>query len=272
MSDDGSILSNLKNTITYKVRNAVTDPKANEAAKQEKEKEDEKKKLEEENKQKALEEKEGDPNKFSATRLVKKIGNQTLNIILQVLFPFIGLLLGMIVANEMIVYSAPIRIIFFVATFLVCYFVPFYAIILAIFYLFKGGYSYYINNMTEGPKRIIMPTIFALLPITTYKPQSSVASFFMYPFTYPKTELDAEQLPKIMESYWKDLTTSFPGYDSVKNLPIFVEDIKKLQKELDNLHKQPVVLNNSKTETNNTYKPTAPTAPVANNTNKQTAP
>lgn len=260
MSDDGSILSNLKNTITYKVRNAVTDPKANEAAKQAKEKEDEKKKIEEEKKQKVLEEKEGDPNKFSAMRLAKKIVNQTLNIIFQVFFPFIGLLLGMIVANEMIVYSAPIRIIFFVATFLVCYFVPFYAILLAIFYLFKGGYSYYINNMTEGPKRIIMPTIFALLPITTYKPQSSVASFFMYPFTYPKTELDAEQLPKIMESYWKDLTRSFPGYDSVKDLPIFVDDIKKLQKELDNLHKSSIVLNNSKVVANNT------TLPVANTT------
>jgi hypothetical protein len=39
-----------------------------------------------------------------------------------------------------------------------------------------------------------------------------------------------------MENYMKSLDESFKGFDSVKNLPVFVEDLKNIQYELSHLH------------------------------------
>lgn len=236
-----SLFSNIVNKAKYKAFKAAYDPKANEFAKEEvKRKEEEKAKKKEIEKEKTddttTDDTNGDPNKFSTKRFIKNTGNQTWYYIKKGLIPFASLMLAMIVTNEMIVYSVPIRIIFFIFTFAICYIVPFYAIILTIFYIFKGGYSYYVNNMTSRPKREIMPTIFALLPITTYKPMSSFVSFIMYPFTYPKTEQAAIKLPEIMKQYWEDLNNSFKYLDKIQNLPVFTEDLKKIKSDLNNLH------------------------------------
>ena len=64
--------------------------------------------------------------------------------------------------------------------------------------------------MTTAPKKNIMPIIYALLPISTYKPTSTLGAIFMYPFTYPKTETGANELPGIMDNYFEDLLKSFP--------------------------------------------------------------
>jgi hypothetical protein len=196
MSDDSqnSLWTNLINKVKYNLFKATYDPDANKYA----EKQAEISKTQEDQtitKQADTTDNTNidDPNKFSASRLLKKTGNQFIKTISIGLFPFLALMLAMIVANEMIVYSVPIRIIFFIFIFIICLFPP-VSIGLGIFYLFKGGYSYYVNNMTDRPKREIMPTIYALLPITTTKPVSSLGSFLMYPFTYPKTGTAEEQL------------------------------------------------------------------------------
>ena len=197
-TDDTSLLSNLKNKLTYKLHNVAYDPNANKfaAERAKKQKEEEEKKKQENADNKTTDDE--DPNKFSFKRVLKKTGNKTLDIIKKAIIPFVALMLAMIVTNELIVYSVPIRIIFFIFTFFICLFPP-AALILGFFYLLKGGYSYYVNHMTDRPKREIMPTIYALLPITTYQPTSSLGSFFLYPFTYPKNEIAAEQLPKTMK-------------------------------------------------------------------------
>jgi hypothetical protein len=238
--DDGSLWSNLKNKVAYKIHNAATDPNANkfaiERAKKKKEEEEKKKDLKTENNTDTTDDTNSDPNSFSAKRIVKKVGNQTLDILKKLIIPFVALMLAMIVSNEMIVYSVPIRIIFFIFTFLVCFFAQPLCILLGIFYIFKGGYSYYVNNMTDRPKQEIMPTIYALLPITTYQPTSSLGSFLLYPFTYPKTVEGEIQLPKTMKTYWNDLEASFKDLDKVKNLPLFVDELKQIQKDLSELH------------------------------------
>jgi hypothetical protein len=164
------------------------------------------------------------------------VGNQTLDILKKIFFPFLALMLAMIVTNELIIYAVPIRIIFFIFTLAICIFSQMAAISLSLYYILKGSYSYYVNNMTDRPKKNIMPTIFALLPITTYKPMSSFSSFFMYPFTYPKTENAALKLPEVMKGYWQSLVESFKDFDKIKNLPLFVEDIKNIQYDLSHLH------------------------------------
>jgi len=253
--DNPSLWQSLKNSAYYKVKKAVVNPEANKEAAEVKKKEEEKKedlkKSEKFEDKKETTEPPSDPNKFSIARLFGKIWNQTTNIFTILLFPFIALMLSMLVANEMIVYSAPVRILFFIFTFFICYFFKFYAIILGLYYIIKGGYSYYVNSMTDGPKRLIMPSIFALLPISTYKPISSVGSFFMYPFTYPKSEKGIKKLDEIMENYRNQLKESFPGLEEVKNIPIFVEDLKKMNERLEHLHdiKEPEIKLNSAVNT-----------------------
>ena len=230
-----SIWTNLKNKISYTVHNATSDPNANKfaAERTKKKKEDEIKKENANNKGNTTDDNNNaDPNSFSAKRLAKKVGNQTLDILKRLFVPFVALMLAMIVVNEMIIYSVPIRIIFFIFTFLVCYFAQKLRVILSIFYILKGSYSYYVNNMTDRPKKDIMPTIYALLPITTYKPTSSFWRFLYYPFTYPKSDIAAVQLPKTMEKYWNDLQESFKDLDKVSNLPIFADELKIIQKQL----------------------------------------
>jgi hypothetical protein len=271
-TDDTSLLGNLKNKLTYKLHNAAYDPNANkfaaERAKKIKE-EEEKKKQEKTDK---TTDNNGDPNKFSIKRVLKKTGNQALDIIKKVTLPFLSLMLAMIVANDLIVYSPPIRIIFFIFTFFVCLFPP-ATMLLGIFYLLKSGYSYYVNHMTDRPKKEIIPTIYALLPITTYQPTSMLGSFFLYPFTYPKNDVAAAQLPKTMKQYWDDLQASFPDIDKVKNLPIFATEIKQIQKDLSELHEPKgfmMKFGDSGSEpipnTNNTTKPISTTKPSIENT------
>lgn len=233
-TDSNSLLTNLKNKVTYKAHSVVYDPKANEFAQQQAQQkvEDEQKKKEQQVTTENTKQGNTDPNRFNAVRFVKTTGSQVKNILLQIFFPFLSLMLAMIVANEMIVYSIPIRILFFIFTFLVCYLTKVYAIVLGLFYLLKGGYSYYYNNMTSNPKKDIMPTIFALLPISTFTPLSSFVSFIMYPFTYPKTEKAALKLPEIMKNYYNSLVQSFYEFDAVKTLPTFVKDLKQIQIDL----------------------------------------
>jgi hypothetical protein len=245
-TDNDSLLTNLKNKVAYTLHSAVYDPNANEFAKQQQEKQKE----QEVTTEKAPEE-TGDPNKFSGTRMLKKTGSQIITILSYIIFPFVSLMLAMIVTNEMIVYSVPIRIIFFIFTFLICYFTKIFAIILSIFYILKGGYSYYHNNMTGKPKRDIMPTIFALLPIKTSIPESSFMRFIMYPFTYPKTEKGIQQLPEIAKNYVNSLIESFKGFNDVKTLPIFVDGLKDIETGLRELNKIPDLNNSSKPASSN---------------------
>jgi hypothetical protein len=84
-----------------------------------------------------------------------------------------------------------------------------------------------------------MPTIFALLPISAGIPDSYIASFFKYPFTYPKFEKDAKQLPIIMNNYMESLKKTFTYFDKVKNLPFVAEGFQRLEEEIEHLHDIP---------------------------------
>jgi hypothetical protein len=157
-------------------------------------------------------------------------------------YPAIALILSMYVTNEMIMYPYPIRLVFFIFTFLICKNYMTFMVLLAIFYLCKLGYQTFLNyTANDGAPRIrIMPTIFALLPLTTDIPVSSLGAFFMYPFTYPKNDKDAKQLPIIMNNYMESLKKSFTYYDKVKNLPFVAEGFQKLEENIEHLHDIPV--------------------------------
>ena len=230
--DDESFFTKFINLISYKINSALSDPNAEKYAAARA------KKKEEIIRQQAARNNTTvnnttNPNQFNSKRFLNKIISYTIKIIRIIFFPFAALMLAMIVANEMIVYSVPVRIIFFIFTFIVCFFTQPLCIILGIYYILKGAYSYYINNMTgRTDKVLIMPTIYALLPITMYKPESSFLRFFYYPFTYPKSAISEAEIPKTMEAYWKELNESFKDLDKVKNIPFFSKQLEKLETKL----------------------------------------
>ena len=245
-----SLLTNLKNKVTYNLHQAVNDPDANEFASNQPEplSPATTEKVEEDTGYFEISSTD-DPNTFNPKRLLRRIGNQIIRMIKNGFFPFIALVLSMYVTNEMIVYSAPIRLIFFIFTFWVCKnFMPF-LIILLIYYLCKLGYQYFLNNLSNGPKTKVMPTIFALLPLTTTVPVSSLGAFFMYPFTYPKNDYDAKQLPIIMNDYMESLKKAFVYFDKIQTLPFVVEGFKQLEENVKHLHDIPETEPETKPET-----------------------
>jgi len=241
---DKSILDNVRDKIMYKIHTATYDPEAEKFAKEQKEKEEKAK--EEKGKQEPFEEsqkaqksQDGTPTDSSKKKeepAKPGIGAKIWRGVTLAFVPLLCLMLSSLVANEMIVYAPPVRILFFLFTFLVCFFLRPMMYLLFFGYLIKGGYSYYINQMSGGPKQLIWPTRFSLLPITTYVPATPLGKFFLYPFRYPKEETETATLKEIMTDYENKLKESFPGLKQVEKLPIFVENLKNVKSYFENLH------------------------------------
>lgn len=182
---------------------------------------------------------------------VSGIFNKIIDIIQQLLYPLLILYLASLVSNEMIVYPAPIRFIFFLFVLTLCSVFSPATVILVFYYLVKAGYSYYRNQLEdrEGdttPIRIY-PRIFAILPIATTPATSLLGRFFKYPFYYPKTEEDRKELERtdgsggsIMDEYMEVLKESFPYGETVKGSEPFAERYNTVEKNMKRLHQAAV--------------------------------
>lgn len=248
MSDSGtnppptqtaSLFTNLKNKIQYNLHQAVYDPNANKFAQEQQQQQQQAAAQAEEKKAEATAAEEGDPNSFSYKRAAKNAYSSTIYWIGVLIVPFFALMLGMIVANDLIVYPAGTRTLFFIFVNLIVNFVPISGFVIGIFYVLKKCYSIYYNYYNKGTREI-MPYIFALLPITTTVPTNSIMKLLLYPFTYPKSELAREKLPVIMKQYWGDLQYSFPDLNDFKSIPAFAEGLKNIQGDFEELHAPPV--------------------------------
>ena len=231
---DDSFLTKLQNKVTYKLNEAVDDPNA-------------KKFAEERKTNQALAAKEAPTPQDQSTdtppstgrRILTKIWNGFTSGIALLLYPVACLVLAMFVANDMIVYAAPVRILFFVFTFLTCYFLSYMFAALLFGYTIKGGYQWYTYHMVGDHTKDIMPTVFTITPTTTYQPTSPLGSFVLAPFWYPQSEKKATVLPDIMRHYWNQLQESFPGLGELKSLPLFATGLQKAQATLGHLHDPP---------------------------------
>jgi hypothetical protein len=156
-------------------------------------------------------------------------------------FPFLSFLMASFIANEMIIYPAPIRLAFFLFTFLLCLSSTFIVVLLCLFYLCKWGYHYYVNEMSGGPKRIIMPTLFAFLPLTTKTYSNRLINWLATPFQYGEkwSKKDGEELKQRMELYETALKESFPYVEALKNQDPFEEQLQKIAKVFEELHQPP---------------------------------
>ena len=202
---------------------------------------------------------------FTSDEKINDILNRLYYIFKKSIVPFVSLILSMYVANEMIVYSAPIRAIFFIFTFVICFLFRPFMVFLTVFYIGKKSYHIYINKISGGEPRRIMPKIFALLPLTTSQPASALMSFIMYPFTYPKSDKDAEKLTEIMKNYMDSLTSIFPYFDKVKDVPVFAEGWARIKDWSEHLHDIPP--DNKEGEQVNAPMPSVLGAPKSNTTN-----
>uniref|UniRef100_A0A6C0KSD9 Uncharacterized protein n=1 Tax=viral metagenome TaxID=1070528 RepID=A0A6C0KSD9_9ZZZZ len=265
MSD--SLVTKLKNKITYRVKTAVedlvNDPDANAYAKEQAEKKDKVEpldtdipttaaELKDAAKAKADEANGAIPrDKFSAKRTFNQVWDYIVMIFEAIRYPLLVLILAMLIANEMIMYSAPIRAIFFAFIIIICSIATFPAGILTIYYLCKGGYSYYVNNMSDGPKQRIMPTIFAILPILMNKERPWYTRYLLYPFTYPKVPKKVGILKEIMDEHFQTLQNSFPFAKKVieqGGMEEFKEQFDKAKEYLDTMHDVSMVVFPSQAE------------------------
>jgi len=228
-------LTKLKNKITYSVNNLVDDPDANAYAASQAQQAPPQN-------QDTTTDPDDDPSKFSIIRFFKKLGKKLVehsqnyaSIVLSVLF-------ASIIANEMIVYSVPIRVIFFIFVIIVCItFTPAF-MVLAIYYGYKllySSYVYYYVEKNKQPTIPIFPTIYALLPVTTYKPSAPLLKFLLYLFTYPKTEEDLTHLENKMKEYDELLDKSFLYFKTLESDEVFVPLITKMKSSLKHMHDKP---------------------------------
>ena len=133
--------------------------------------------------------------------------------------------LASLVANDMMMYPPVIRAFFFAFTLFVTYTFSAFAFFVSCYYALRRGYDYYHQNLSsEMPKPpLSFPMIFAILPLTTMYPESSIVRFFMWAFMYQKSskpermEKENNRLEVIMTEYWKDLNKSFDYLNKIKS-------------------------------------------------------
>jgi hypothetical protein len=229
-----SFLNNLKNNIVYKANIIAYNPDANKYVTKKTKQETETQKEQKEQKENIS---DNESNTFSIRRLIKTIITKFTETFGSLFIPFMALMVTMLVTNELIIYSIPIRIIFFIITLSLCIFVPTYTILLIIVYSLKALYKLYINTTVPlSDKKPLLPPIFALLPIKLTEPESKLGRILMYPFTYPKSQLGEMQLSNIMKTYENDLQVKFKEFDKYKSMPYFSKLINKIHIYLENMH------------------------------------
>ena len=194
-------------------------------------------------------------------RLVKKAMNKGIQYGSLVLVPFIALVMASFVANDMIVYSKFMRVIFFIFTFFMTYlYSSILIVVLPVYYILRTFYRRYLNSveLQKNPKYEIRKPlkIYAFLPLVQgrypeypeYPDTSSItdrsqknkamilyylkyigcaiANAFTRWFCYDKSEEDKCKLSETQDDYWKSLVDSFADYKTYENQPPYKERIE----------------------------------------------
>jgi hypothetical protein len=165
---------------------------------------------------------------------ITKIGSQLYVWTASSIMYIMATIFASLIANEMIMYTWQIRLAFFIFTFLICIIFTQVLYYLFFYYLLKGLFHKYKKSSKEGG---VMPTWFALLPLTTnqYEDSNPVKRAIMWFFTYTGNEKKKEKLlgkDGIMDTYWNELNQSidFTQYDE------YALNEKKAETFIKNMH------------------------------------
>jgi hypothetical protein len=101
--------------------------------------------------------------------------------------------------------------------------------------------------MSDGPKRIIMPTLFALLPLTTKEYPNRLVNALAGPFQYGGqwSKPDGKELEERMKLYEGALHESFPFIDAIKTQEPYSKHLQKLEQNFAELHRSMAPPSNS---------------------------
>jgi hypothetical protein len=150
-----------------------------------------------------------------------------------IIVPFLGFIVAMIIANEAIVYPAPIRTAFFVFFGFMGFYSTPITIGVFIFYFIKWLYEKYLHICTtDRTEEKIMPTIFAILPLFEYTGQGFFGKFFHY----PRSAKQFMELKRLMDLHQVRLKESFPYIEVVSKNDVFVEALRKAGEALIQTH------------------------------------
>ena len=237
------LLLKLKNKIVYNIKQAVDEPDANlyaeQRSKDEQQQQEQKEKEEQEKKEQQDSTDKGDPDKLSVSRIFSKVTDIFKSFGASYVPIILSVIIASIIANEMIIYATPIRVIFFIFTIFLCMTFTPAVFVSVIYYVFKYCYHLYIIKYTEKdkqPKVPIFPTLYAFLPITTYRVPSDtnviiafLINIVLYPFRYGNTKNELTSLIDKMEEYSTQLEKSFSYYKQiiVEEPTIFESPTKK---------------------------------------------
>lgn len=121
--------------------------------------------------------------------------------------------IAMVVANDMIVLPAPLRVLGFLITASLGIFPPALFIFIG-YYLLRAAYVASQNLILDpgsSASRPYFPRIFAILPVSTAEHESTFMRFITYPFTFPKSPRAEAKLVGITKDYVDSVKQSFPG-------------------------------------------------------------
>ena len=172
-----------------------------------------------------------DPDSFSFSRILDKIWYY----IQKFVYPLLCVVMASFIANEMIMYAPIIRFAFFVFFLLVCLSSTGILSSMCAYYLLKFLYGVYVNKMTDRPKIKLLPTVYSMLPLIVDRPLLPIAALFLYPFTYPKTQVDEKALLETMVLYQKDLDRSYPAVSN----DVMPDKVEKAKEYLKHMHDTP---------------------------------
>jgi hypothetical protein len=252
------LVERLKNKVSYYIYKTVNDEEANHFAEEKKEKEQEQKQVEDTKTEKyddvppatteATETIVGVDTKYIWAK-VKEYATYFLNVLL---IPLLALYMASFVSNELIMYPAGIRIVFFLFTLFICATTKWVTYAMCTYYFGKKIYQTYLNRERDdkpNPPIRLMPKIFAFLPIMIKDPNASgFLESLKRPFQYLKEDADEanefgktsrDSLNDIMETYKTSLKESFPFYETVKTNDIFVKRQEQLDEHFSEMHDQP---------------------------------
>lgn len=172
-----------------------------------------------------------DPDSFSFSRILDKVWYY----IQKFVYPLLCVLMASFIANEMIMYAPIIRFAFFTFFLLVCLSSTGILSSMCAYYLLKLLYGVYVNKMTDRPKIKLLPTVYSMLPLIVDRPLLPIAALFLYPFTYPKTQVDEKALLETMALYQKDLDRSYPAVSN----DVMPDKVEKAKEYLKHMHDTP---------------------------------
>jgi len=178
-------------------------------------------------------------NEFNIKRIVSNTWESIKYIASIVFFPILSLIIASVISNEVVMYPAPMRLAFFLITFIICILIKPVLFIIIFYYLGRWALQYYINEMTDRPKVKYLPTFFAFIPLRKTEPESGFMKFLLAPFLYGilRSKQDDKELNVVMEKYNTALHDSFKYIDKIKDQEPYKKGLDKIKTHFETLHK-----------------------------------